>query len=157
MVPVAGDAQSVERIRERIEFTSNLLFLIEDLYLALGPGFVTTQVSTKVDARSPLYWVRNQLATRLKELMIAKRTGWQVLNNLKNQVCNLISIIKGPFDGVDSFVVVFVKIKFDKNDSGYLSWISASFRLFLCYVFRRFLFKIDMSTCRSVQGSFANF
>ena len=48
LVPVAGEAQSVERIRERIEFTSNLLFLIEDLYLALGPGFVTTQVSTKV-------------------------------------------------------------------------------------------------------------
>ena len=93
LVPVAGDAQSVERIRERIEFTSNLLFLIEDLYLALGPGFVTTQISTKVDARSPLYWVRNQLAARLKELMIAKRTGWQVLNNLKNQVCYFLFLL----------------------------------------------------------------
>ena len=31
------------------------------------------------------YWVRNQLASKLKELMIAKKSGWQVLRNLKNQ------------------------------------------------------------------------
>ena len=65
---------------------SNLLYLIEDLYLTIGPGYMTNQASDKIDVRSPLYWVRNQLATQLKELMIAKKTGWQVLKNLKNQV-----------------------------------------------------------------------
>ena len=84
--PVAGETSSSERIRARIEFSSNLLFLIEDLYLAIGPGYMVSQSSSKIDVRSPLYWVRNQLATQIKELMIAKRTGWQVLKNLKNQV-----------------------------------------------------------------------
>ena len=82
-----------ERIRERIESTSNILFLIEDLYLTIGPGYMVNQSSMKIDVRSPLvYWVRNQLATQIKELMIAKRTGWQVLKNLKNQVCKKIKI-----------------------------------------------------------------
>ena len=84
--PVAGETSGSERLRERIEFTSNLLFLIEDLYLTIGPGYMTNQSSSKINVRSPLYWVRNQLASQLKELMIAKRTGWQVLKNLKNQV-----------------------------------------------------------------------
>ena len=47
---------------------------------------MTNQAADKIDVRSPLYWVRNQLATQLKELMIAKKSGWQVLKNLKNQV-----------------------------------------------------------------------
>ena len=34
-----------------------------------------------------------------------------------------------------------------------LSWISASMRSSLCYISRRFLFKIGMSTCRSVQDA----
>ena len=87
-----GDTASSERIRERIEFVSNLLYLIEDLYLTIGPGYMTNQVLDKIDVRSPLYWVRNQLATQLKELMIAKKSGWQVLKNLKNQVQLLYSI-----------------------------------------------------------------
>ena len=84
--PTLGDTASSERIRERIEFVSNILFLIEDLHLAIGPGYMTNQASAKINVRSPLYWVRNQLANHLKELMIAKKTGWQVLKNLKNHV-----------------------------------------------------------------------
>ena len=91
--PVAGETSLSERIRERIEFSSNLLFLIEDLYLAIGPGYMVNQSSSKIDVRSPLYWVRNQLANQIKELMIAKRTGWQVLKNLKNQVSYLYIFI----------------------------------------------------------------
>ena len=86
LVPVQGDSAANERIRERIEFVSNILFLIEDLYLTVGPGYMTSQSSVRVNVRSPLYWVRNQLASHVKDLMIAKRTGWQVLKNLKNQV-----------------------------------------------------------------------
>ena len=86
LVPVQGDSAANERIRERIEFVSNILFLIEDLYLTVGSGYMLSQSSTKVNVRSPLYWVRNQLASHVKDLMIAKRTGWQVLKNLKNQV-----------------------------------------------------------------------
>ena len=86
LVPVQGDTPANERIRERIEFISNILFLIEDLFLTVGPGYMTSQSSVRVNVRSPLYWVRNQLASHVKDLMIAKRTGWQVLKNLKNQV-----------------------------------------------------------------------
>ena len=86
LVPVQGDSAANERIRERIEFVSNILFLIEDLYLTVGPGYMTSQSSVRVNVRSPLYWVRNQLASHVKDLMITKRTGWQVLKNLKNQV-----------------------------------------------------------------------
>ena len=93
LAPVPGESVANERIRERIEFISNILFLIEDLYLAIGSGFlVNPQSSSKINVRSPLYWVRNQLATHVKELMIAKRTGWQVLKNLKNQVSFLFII-----------------------------------------------------------------
>ena len=59
---------------------------IEDLYLALGPGHVTTQAGAKINVVASLLWVRNQHAANLKELMIAKKTGWQVLRNFKNQV-----------------------------------------------------------------------
>ena len=84
--PIPGESSANTRIRERIEFNSNLLFLIEDLYLTIGPGCMLNQSSTKINVRSPLYWVRNQLARTIKELMIAKKMGWQVLKNLKNQV-----------------------------------------------------------------------
>ena len=84
--PIPGESSANTRIRERIEFNSNLLFLIEDLYLTVGPGYMLNQSSTKINVRSPLYWVRNQLASQIKELMIAKKMGWQVLKSLKNQV-----------------------------------------------------------------------
>ena len=86
LVPVAGEDASATRLRERIEFSSNILFFIEDLYLALGPGHVTTQAGAKINVVASLLWVRNQHAANLKELMIAKKTGWQVLRNFKNQV-----------------------------------------------------------------------
>ena len=92
LVPVPGDTAANERIRERIEFISNILFLIEDLFLTVGPGYMTSQSSVRVNVRSPLLWVRNQLASHVKDLMIAKRTGWQVLKNLKNQVRFLINL-----------------------------------------------------------------
>ena len=85
MVPVAGEDASATRLRERIEFSSNILFFIEDLYLALGPGHVTTQSGAKINVVASLLWVRNQHAANLKELMIAKKTGWQVLRNFKSQ------------------------------------------------------------------------
>ena len=56
LAPVLGETPATSRIRERIEFISNLLFLIEDLYLAVGPGYMTSQASTKINVRSPLYW-----------------------------------------------------------------------------------------------------
>ena len=86
VVPVAGEQASDSRLRERIDFTSNILFFIEDLYLALGSGPVTTKTGVKVNVASSLLWVRTQLAGNVKELMIAKKTGWQVLRNFKNQV-----------------------------------------------------------------------
>ena len=86
LVPVAGEDASATRLRERIEFSSNILFFIEDLYLALGPGHVTTQAGAKINVVASLLWVRNQHASNLKELMIAKKTGWQVLRNFKSQV-----------------------------------------------------------------------
>ena len=86
LVPVAGEDASATRLRERIEFSSNILFFIEDLYLALGPGHVTTQSGSKINVVASLLWVRNQHASNLKELMIAKKTGWQVLRNFKSQV-----------------------------------------------------------------------
>ena len=89
LVPVLGESPSNSRIRERIEFISNLLFLLEDLYLTIGHGFMVNQSSVKINVRSSLYWARNQLADKLKELMIAKKTGWQVLKNFKNQVMNI--------------------------------------------------------------------
>ena len=83
--PIIGEPASSARIRERIEFNSNILFLVENLYLSLGSSYVTTQAGNKFDPFSTLYWIRNQLASQVKELMIAKKTGWQVLKNLKTQ------------------------------------------------------------------------
>ena len=88
VAPVGGESASDTRLRERIDFTSNILFFIEDLYLALGPGHVTTKSGAKINVASSLLWVRHQLAGSVKELMIAKKTGWQVLRNLKNEVCS---------------------------------------------------------------------
>ena len=85
VVPVAGESASDTRLRERIDITSNILFFIEDLYLALGPGHVTTKTGAKINVASSLLWVRSQLAGSVKELMIAKKSGWQVLRNLKNE------------------------------------------------------------------------
>ena len=86
MVAVAGEQPADARLRERIDFTSNILFFIEDLYLAVGQGAITTKSGTKLDMSSSLLWVRNQLAGCVKELMIAKKEGWKVLQNLKSQV-----------------------------------------------------------------------
>ena len=86
LVPVAGEDASAVRLRERIEFSSNILFFVEDLYLALGPGHVTTQAGSKINVVASLLWIRNQHASNLKDLMIAKKTGWSVLRNFKNQV-----------------------------------------------------------------------
>ena len=93
VVPVAGEQASDSRLRERIDFTSNILFFIEDLYLALGSGPVTTKTGVKVNVASSLLWVRTQLAGNVKELMIAKKTGWQVLRNFKNQVLIMIYFV----------------------------------------------------------------
>ena len=86
VVAVAGEQSADARLRERIDFTSNILFFIEDLYLAVGQGAITTKSGTKLDMSSSLLWVRNQLAGSVKELMIAKKAGWKVLQNLKSQV-----------------------------------------------------------------------
>ena len=86
LVPVAGEDTSAVRLRERIEFSSNILFFIENLYLALGQGPVTTHSGAKFNVAASLLWVRNQHASNLKELMIAKKIGWQVLRNFKSQV-----------------------------------------------------------------------
>ena len=83
---VAGEQSADARLRERIDFTSNILFFIEDLFLAVGQGAITTKSGTKLDMSSSLLWVRNQLAGCVKELMIAKKAGWKVLQNLKSQV-----------------------------------------------------------------------
>ena len=90
LVPVAGEDASAVRLRERIEFSSNILFFMEDLYLALGQGPLTTPTGAKFNVAASLLWVRNQHATNLKELMIAKKTGWQVLRNFKSQVSFLL-------------------------------------------------------------------
>ena len=134
LVPVSGETPATARIRERIEFNSNLLFLIEDLYLTVGPGYMVSQSSTKINVRSPLYWVRNQLAGKLKELMIAKKTGWQVLRNLKNQVNILLffflEICKEPSDGLENVVVLLENIEF--NDLGFFILdISTDFSVFI--------------------------
>ena len=86
LVPVAGEDASAVRLRERIEFSSNILFFVEDLYLALGPGHVTTKEGTKLNVVASLLWIRNQHASNLKDLMIAKKTGWSVLRKFKDQV-----------------------------------------------------------------------
>ena len=93
LVPVEDEDASATRLRKRIEFSSNILFFIEDLYLALGPGHVTTQAGSKINVVPSLLWVRNQHASNVKELMIAKKTGWQVLRNLKNQVKKIYSLL----------------------------------------------------------------
>ena len=110
------------------------MFLIEDLYLTVGPGYMVSQSSTKINVRSPLYWVRNQLAGKLKELMIAKKTGWQVLRNLKNQVNILLffflEICKEPSDGLENVVVLLENIEF--NDLGFFILdISTDFSVFI--------------------------
>ena len=52
---VAGEQPADARLRERIDFTSNILFFIEDLYLAVGQGAITTKSGTKLDVfLSPL-------------------------------------------------------------------------------------------------------
>ena len=118
MVPVAGEQSSDARLRERIDFTSNLLFFIEDLFLAVGQGAITTKAGVKLNMSASLSWVRNQLAGSVKELMIAKKAGWKVLQNFKNQVflyfyIGLFSVdYNEPFEGGDSFEVLF-----DTNDS----------------------------------------
>ena len=117
IVPVAGEDASATRLRERIEFSSNILFFIEDLYLALGPGHVTTQAGNKVNVVASLLWVRNQHASNLKELMIAKKTGWQVLRNFKSQV---------------SLLLFFLEF--------FMNFILLSIRSSFCYFLRRFLF-----------------
>ena len=84
--------------------------------MAIGPGYMTNQAATKINVRSPLYWVRNQLANHLKELMLAKKTGWQVLKNLKNQV----KVKKKRKEEIykNGHICRFSKIKifFDNND-----------------------------------------
>ena len=89
VVPVAGEQSADTRLRERIDFTSNILFFIEDLFLAVGQGPITTKSGVKLNMSSSLHWVRNQLAGSVKELMIAKKAGWKVLQNFKNQVLYL--------------------------------------------------------------------
>ena len=84
--PIIGEPSSSSRIRERIEFNSNLLFLVENLYFSLGSDYIITQSGSKFEPFSALYWIRNQLASQVKELMIANKAGWQVLKNLKSQV-----------------------------------------------------------------------
>ena len=105
VVPVAGEQSADTRLRERIDFTSNILFFIEDLFLAVGPGAITTKMGTKINMASSLLWVRNQLAGKVKELMIAKKAGWKVLQNLKNQVNFSLFlfpfIIFKPLEGFD--------------------------------------------------------
>ena len=91
VVPVAGEQSSDARLRERIDFTSNLLFFIEDLFLAVGHGAITTKAGVKLNMSASLSWVRNQLAGSVKELMIAKKAGWKVLQNFKNQVLYFLS------------------------------------------------------------------
>ena len=58
-----------------------------------------------------------------------------------------------PFEGRDFFVVHLDNKDFVTNDPGFVSWISASIRRSLCYCFRIFASKIDMSTCRSAQAA----
>ena len=96
VVPVAGEQSADSRLRERIDFTSNILFFIEDLYLAVGQGAITTKSGTKLNMAASLLWVRNQLAGSVKELMIAKKAGWKVLQNLKNQVIHFSSAFPWP-------------------------------------------------------------
>ena len=62
-----------------------------------------------------------------------------------------------PLEGSDTLDVLL-----DKNDSVHiraypLSWISTPVCRFLCYNLSRFLFKIDMLTCRSVQAAANHF
>ena len=92
VVPVAGEQPSDARLRERIDFTSNILFFIEDLFLAVGQGAITTKSGVKLNMSSSLSWVRSQLAGNVKELMIAKKAGWKVLQNFKNQVFSILFI-----------------------------------------------------------------
>ena len=70
-----------------------------------------------------LLWVRNQHAANLKELMIAKKTGWAVLRNFKSQVGLLLSLIFlsyklyfKPLEGFELFDVLL-----DKNESDNVS------------------------------------
>ena len=100
LVPVAGEDASAVRLRERIEFSSNILFFVEHLYLALGPGHVTTKDGTKLNVVAYLLWIRNQHASNLKDLMIAKKTGWSVLRKFKDQV----NIFYFPFN-TDCFLL----------------------------------------------------
>ena len=155
MVAVAGEDASATRLRERIDFTSNILFFVEDLFLTLGPGYVTTQAGSKINVVSSLLWIRNQHASNLKELMIAKKTGWQVLRNLKNQVILYFFSITGftsgePLEGFDSFVVLL-----DSRDSVLFPILDFSTVLPSIYSFNwPFLFKIGMLTRRSDQAGF---
>ena len=75
VVTVAGEQSADARLRERIDFMSNILFFIEDLYFAVGQGAITTKSGTKLDMSSSRLCVRNQLAGGVKELMIAKKAA----------------------------------------------------------------------------------
>ena len=107
VVPVAGETASDTRLRERIDFTSNILFFIEDLFLALGPGHVTTKSGSKINVASSLLWVRHQLAGSVKELMIAKKSGWQVLRNLKNEVITTLFSLLVLLFYISIFIITF--------------------------------------------------
>ena len=93
VAPVAGESSTNARLSERIDYISNILFFVEDLHLTLGPGHVTNQAGLKVNVVSSLLWIRNQHASHLRELIIAKKAGWQVLKNLKSQVRLLYTFV----------------------------------------------------------------
>ena len=155
VVPVAGEQSSDARLRERIDFTSNILFFIEDLYLAVGTGLITTKSGVKLNMASSLLWVRNQLAGSVKELMIAKKTGWKVLQNLKQQVFILkdnftfifcyVCYFNEPLDGVDSFDVLL-----DPNDSVFDPHPGFQHRFVGLYSMKLDKFR-PRSTCRHVD------
>ena len=81
-----GDESAADgRLVERIASTSELLVVVEDLILHLGPSPVSRSASgRKFDILKPLGFLRLKLASLCKDLLIAKRSGWPVLSHMKN-------------------------------------------------------------------------
>ena len=81
-----GDESTTDgRLVERIASTTELLFVVEDLILHLGPSPVSRSATgRKFDILKPLGFLRLKLASLCKDLLIAKRSGWSVLSHMKN-------------------------------------------------------------------------
>ena len=92
MVPLEGEQPSQVCLRERIGEAWKVLSVVEDMYLACKGKPLYSEEGLRMDYASSFLWLHRLQAKSLVKLMIAKRSGWKVLQDYQAQVLSLIHI-----------------------------------------------------------------